>query len=94
MAFNYEDLESRFDCACKVAVTDLSTQYQTNYLAGGPGKLGVFLELIQMQFDQVESVFVRENKLHADVEAIRRIRVIAKNYAKRCLEEYGKLSAS
>ena len=92
MSFNYEDLESRFDCACKVAVTDLSTQYQTNYQAGGPGKLGIFLELIQMQFDQVESVFVRDNELHSDAEAVKRIRAIARNYAKKCVEEYGRIS--
>lgn len=92
MPFNYEDLETRFDCACQNAITDLSTQYQTNYQAGGPGKLGLFLELIQMQFDQVESIFVRENDLHVDAEGLRRIRAIAKNYAKKCVEEYGRIS--
>jgi hypothetical protein len=92
MAFNYEELESRFDCACKEAVTDLSTQYKTNYQSGGPGKLGVFLELIQTQFDSVETKFVNENELHLDPEALRRIRAIAKNYAKRCVDDYGKIS--
>lgn len=92
MAFNYEDLESRFDCACKDAVSDLSNQYTSNYQSGGPGKLSVFLELIQVQFDQVESVFVREYELHTDVEALKRIRAIAKNYAKKCVDEYGKIS--
>ncbi len=92
MAFNYEDLESRFDCACNDAIADLKTQYQTNYQGGGPGKLSMFLELIQMQFDQVESGFLRDNELHNDVEAVKRIRTMAKNYAKRCVEEYGKIS--
>jgi len=92
MKLDYEHLESRFDCACKVAVTDLSNQYKTTYQSGGPGKLGVFLDLVQLQFDQVESVFIRDNELHNDPEALRRVRAIAKNYAKQCVDKYGKIS--
>jgi hypothetical protein len=92
MKFNYDDLEDRFHCACKTALSDLDAQYESSYHAGGPGKLSIFLELIQMQFDQVESVFIKENKLHADIEALRRIRILAKDYAKQCLNKYGKMS--
>lgn len=92
MKLDYEELESRFHCACKVALKDLDAQYTSGYHGGGPGKLSVFLELIQMQFDQVESLFVKENKLHADIEALRRIRIMAKDYAKECLDKYGKMS--
>ncbi|PZR08303.1 MAG: hypothetical protein DI539_22860 [Flavobacterium psychrophilum] len=92
MALDYEDIERRFDCACKSAVTELSNQYKSTYLEGGPGKLSVFLDLIQLQFDQVEATFVRENELHLNPEALKRIKVIAKNYAKNCLDEYGKIS--
>ena len=92
MALNYEDLESRFDCACKDAISDLSLQYKSNYEAGGPGKLAAFLELVQMHFDQVESIFVRDNELAVDIEAIKRIKSIAKKYAKDCLDTYSKVS--
>jgi len=92
MALNYEDLESRFDCACKDAVSDLSAQYKNTYESGGPGKLDAFLALVQMHFDQVESIFVRDNEIAVDVEAIRRIKAIAKKYAKDCLDVYGKMS--
>ncbi len=74
MGLNYEDLEKRFDCACNDAVSDLSVQYKSTYQAGGPGKLSAFLELIKMQFEQVESAFIRDNELHVDVEALRRIK--------------------
>lgn len=94
MALNYEDLEKRFDCACDDAVSDLTLQYKNTYEAGGPGKLAAFLELIQMQFDQVESVFIRDNELHVDVEAVRRIKAIAKNYAKKCLDTYSKITVA
>ena len=92
MALNYEELESRFDCACNDAVSDLSQQYKTDYENGGPGKLSAFLELIQMRFDQVESIFIRDNELHVDVEGLRRIKAIAKHYAKKCLDDYSKIS--
>jgi len=92
MALNYEDLEGRFDCACKDAVSELSLQYKSNYEPGGPGKLSAFLELVQMHFDQVESIFVRDNELSVDIEALRRIKAIAKTYAKNCVDFYGKVS--
>lgn len=92
MKFDYEHLEKHFDCACKVALSDLDAQYESTYHAGGPGKLGVFLDLIQLQFDQVESKFVKENELHNDSEALRRIRAMARNYAKQCLDKYGKIA--
>ena len=92
MALDYEDIEKRFDCACKNAVNELSNQYKSVYLEGGPGKLTAFLELIQLQFDQVEATFVRENELHANPEALKRIKAIAKGYARNCLDEYGRIS--
>ncbi|MCO6146548.1 hypothetical protein [Flavobacterium sp. NRK1] len=92
MALNYEDLEKRFDCACNDAVSDLSVQYKNTYQTGGPGRLSAFLELIKLQFEQVESAFIRDNELSVDIEALRRIKLIAKSYAKKCLDEYSKIS--
>ena len=92
MNLNYQDLEKQFDCACQDAVKDLSVQYKSDYQEGGPGKLTAFLELIQQQFDTVEAGFIHEHNLAGDPEALRRIKSIAKAFAKRCVEDYGKIN--
>jgi hypothetical protein len=91
MAINYEDLESQFDCACQDVVKELSAQYKSSYQSGGPDKLSAFLELIQRMFDEVEFNFVKKNDLSQDNEALRRIKGIAKLFARRCVEDYGKV---
>lgn len=92
MENKYADLENRFDCACKDAVTKLSEAYKSDYQAGGPGKLSAFLELIQQEFDAVESKFIGENNIMGDQGALHAVRTIAKAYAKKCVEDYGKVS--
>jgi hypothetical protein len=91
MGLNYEDLETQFDCACQDVVKELSVQYKSEYQSGGPGKLTAFLDLIQQEFDKVETGFIRKFSLGDDAEALRRIRGIAKAFAKRCVEDYGKI---
>ncbi|WP_159800301.1 hypothetical protein [Flavobacterium sp. MK4S-17] len=91
MQVDYTELESKFDCACQEAVDSLATEYKSKYESGGPGKLEAFLELIQVEFEKVENNFISENKIKKDSEALKRIRAIAKNYAKRCVTDYSKL---
>lgn len=91
---DYSELENNFDCACQDAVNSLSSQYKSDYQPGGPGKLSAFLDLIQRRFDEVELAFIRNNALAEDAEALKRIRAIAKMYAKRCVDDYGRISQS
>ncbi len=91
MGLNYEELETEFDCACQDVVKELSVQYQSEYQSGGPGKLTAFLELIQQEFDKVETGFIRKFSLSEDLEALRRIRAIAKAFARKCVEDYGRV---
>jgi hypothetical protein len=92
METDYDDLGSRFDCACKDAVNRLSIRYKSDYRSGGPEKLSAFFELIQKEFDAVESAFIRENKIETDARALQAIRSIARSYAKSCIDDYGKFS--
>lgn len=91
MSFNYEDLEHRFNCACHDVVQELSVQYKSDYQSGGPGRLTAFLDLIKKQFDEIEISFIRHNGVAEDHEALRRIKAIAKLFAKRCVDDYGKI---
>lgn len=92
METDYDNLGDRFDCACKDAVEKLSDMYKSDYKSGGPEKLSAFFELIQKEFDSVESKFIRDNKIETNPQALQQIRSIAKVYAKRCIEDYGKVS--
>lgn len=91
MSLNYEDLEHRFNCACQDVVQELSVQYKSDYQSGGPGRLTAFLDLIKKQFDEVEGNFIKHNGISEDHEALRRIKGIAKMFAKRCVDDYGKI---
>ncbi|AWH85811.1 hypothetical protein HYN59_12135 [Flavobacterium album] len=94
MEIDYKDLEDRFDCACKDVVTNLSQIYKSDYESQGPEKLLTFFELIQNEFDNVKLSFIRENRISSDQKALQSIFNIAKTYAKRCLDDYGKISAN
>lgn len=91
MDVDYEDLENKFNCACDDAVKQLSIQYDSDYKAQGVGKLNSFLEIIQWHFDNVEKGFVEQNVLMEDNEALRRIKIIARAFAKKCIDDYSKL---
>lgn len=91
MAINYEDLENRFSCACDDAIKHLSFRYDSDYKTKGPEKLNSFLGVIQWYFDNVEKGFIEQHVLMEDEEALRRIKIIARMFAKRCVDDYSKL---
>ena len=88
---DYSLIEGDFECACGDVIKELGKQYKSDYHGGGPGRLEAFLDLIKNAFEKAESTFINANKLIEDPEALRRIRQIAKQHAKKCLEEYGKM---
>ncbi len=88
---DYTDLENRFDCACQDVISSLSLQYKESYQGSGPGKLETFFELIKSEFDNVVNLFTHSNGINDDKEAVRRIQSIAKDYARRCVDDYGKI---
>lgn len=85
------ELEKNFDCACQDVIQELSSQYKSEYEAGGPGKLEAFFELIKSAFEKVQAVFIEENNIGEDKEALKMINSIAKSYAKKCISDYGKV---
>ncbi|WP_330444202.1 MULTISPECIES: hypothetical protein [unclassified Flavobacterium] len=87
---DYNELESRFHCACEDAIGELSMQYKTHYHSAG--KLEDFFGLIQTEFERVVEIFTHKNNLAEDKEAQRRINAIAKEYAKKCVDDYGKVN--
>ena len=89
---DYSILENDFDCACGDVIKSLKVQYKSTYQFGGPGKLEAFLELIKSEFDKAELAFVELNKLSNDAEGLRRIKIIAKKHARKCLEDYSKVA--
>ena len=74
-------------------IKSLSDQYKSAYEPGGPGRLEAFFTLIKSEFEKVESTFIEKTNISADKEAIKRIRAIAKAYAKKCVDDYGKIKA-
>lgn len=90
-AIDYNELENKFDCACQDVIVSLSSQYKEHYQGAGPGKLEVFLELIKTEFDRILTLFTDENNIKEEKEILQRIQGIARNYAKKCAEDYGKI---
>ena len=88
---DYSELENNFDCACQNAIKGLSEQFKVHYLGAGPAKLEIFFGLIKTEFERTESMFITEYKI-IDKEALQRIKAIAKNYARKCLDDYGKIN--
>lgn len=88
---DYSELENKFGCACQDVLDSLSLQYKENYQGAGPGKLETFFELIKSEFDQIVDYFTHNNGIAKDKEAMRRIQAIAKDYARKCVEDYGKI---
>jgi hypothetical protein len=91
MALDYTQLESDFDCACQDVIKNLSEQYKSSYQSGGPGMLEAFLDLIKTAFDDAAALFMANNNINGDKEAHNRITAIAKQYAKKCVVDYGKV---
>ena len=89
---NYSILESDFDCACGDVSKNLASQYKSTYQSGGAGMLEAFLDLIKSEFEKAELAFIEKNNVSGDPEALRRIKVIARRHAKKCLEDYGKVN--
>lgn len=89
---DYTELESKFDCACQDVISSLSSQYKEHYRGAGPGKLEVFFELIKFEFDKVLDVFIHTHSIKENKEVMQRIQVIAKNHAKKCIDDYGKIN--
>jgi len=87
---DYSELENNFDCACQNALKGLSDQYKTHYIGAGPAKLETFFDLIKGEFEKTESAFILQNEI-TEKEALQRIRAIAKNYAKKCMDDYGRI---
>lgn len=88
---DYNKIEEDFDCACQDVIKRLSTQYVSTYQSGGPGMLEAFFELIRSEFQKAEEYFIGSNNLSDNQEALKRVRAIAKNQAKKCLEHYSKV---
>ena len=88
---DYSALENDFDCACQNVINELSEQYKVHYLGAGPAKLEVFFDLIKNEFEKTESTFITQYNV-TDKEALQRIKAIAKNYARKCVEDYGKIN--
>jgi hypothetical protein len=90
-AIDYSELESKFDCACQNVIASLSSQYKEHYHGAGPGKLEAFFELIKSEFDHVVTIFTNDNGINEDKEALQRIQSMAKNHAKKCIDDYGRV---
>lgn len=89
---DYSILESDFDCACSDVTKNLIKQYKATYQSGGAGMLEAFLELIKSEFEKAELTFIEKHNISGDPEALRRIKVIARKQAKKCLDDYGKVT--
>lgn len=89
---DYTILEKDFECSCQDVISTLKKSYAANYSTGGAAMLEAFLNLIKNEFETAEARFVDSNKLSGDIEAIKRVRNIAKKHAKTCLEYYARVA--
>jgi hypothetical protein len=88
---DYIALEKDFECACQDIITTLKSSYKTSYSTGGAAMLEAFLSLIKREFEAAEATFIDTNSLSGDNEALKRVRNIARQHAKTCLDYYAKV---
>lgn len=94
MFFDYKKLEVKLTEACDEVHKDFLEKFNNDagYLSAGGARLETFFTDLQKEFEGAAATFIRNNNLEKDTEGKKRVLTITKLYAKRCVEDYNKVS--
>ncbi len=93
MGFDYGEFEKELDRACTEAYKKFLAEFSSDstYISAGGGKLEAFIEGLQKEFDKTTNFFLHKYRLEGDAEAKKISISVAKQCAKKCIEEFSKI---
>lgn len=88
----YKKFEEDLHTACSSVKLDFSKRFKDGvYLSAGGSNLENFINDLQKEFEVLAANFIKENELENDSTARRRVLTLAKQHAKKCIEEFSKI---
>ena len=93
MGFNYGEFEEELDRACTYAGNKYLADFSTDstYISAGGGKLEAFIDGLQKELDKTTTFYLQKYNAEGDAEARRRALTVAKQCAKKCIEEFSQI---
>ncbi|WP_417351340.1 hypothetical protein [Flavobacterium alkalisoli] len=93
MSFDYGKFEKDLETGCNEAYKEFLKEFNSDstYISAGGGKLEAFIEGLQKEFDKTKTFYLKKHKLENDPEARRRALAVAKQSAKKCIEEFSRI---
>lgn len=92
MTFDYDELEIKLETACQEIHDSFTHRFKSGmYLSIGGAILESFISELQGEFENAAITFLKENNLEKDAHAKKRALTITKLYAKRCIDDFGKI---
>lgn len=94
MTFDYEKLEKDLVEACEAVHKDFLQRFSSNedYVSIGGAKLEAFINGLQSEFENAAISFLEKHNIEKDAEAKKRALAITKMYAKKCIEDFSKVT--
>lgn len=93
MSFDYGEFEKELESACLVAYKNFLKEFNADstYISAGGGKLEAFIQGVQKEFDKTTTFYLQKHNVETDPEARRRALAVAKQSAKKCIEEFSRI---
>ncbi|MBF00616.1 hypothetical protein [Flavobacterium coralii] len=89
---NYKKFENELGDACRQVQTEFLKRFKQGvYISAGGANLENFINDLQQEYEKVASNFIKENGLENDIAARKRVLALAKQHAKKCIEEFSKI---
>ena len=94
MGLDYAEFEKELERACNFTYKKFQEDFSNDstYISAGGGRLEAFIEGIQEEFDKATVAFLKRHNAENDPEAKRHALSIAKESAKKCIEDISKIS--
>ena len=89
---DYDKLEKELRKDCEELSKGFVEQYNQNYISAGGAKLDAFIYEMQQEFNDTAVKFLQQRDLMNDKEAKKRTLSITKQYAKKCVEHFSKVT--
>lgn len=88
----YKKFEEDLDAACSMVKMDFFGRFKDGvYISAGGANLENFINDLQKEFESVAVNFIKTNSLENDHAARKKVLAIAKQHAKKCIEEFSKI---
>lgn len=92
MMMGYDKFEQDLEKACGGVQQKFMKRFKDGvYLSAGGSNLETFINDLQKEYQTLAVNFIKVNGLEKDAAARKRVLAVAKQYAKKCTEEFSKI---